>query len=115
MKKYILSITITMLLSVAATNLFAGKEVTKVMGLYLDKKKMLVETEKVLNRLRVTVGSYDQMMSFLSGGQRHAVAIGRAVCGLKSPDILLLDEPTAGLGVGESANLLELIKNLQEE
>jgi len=100
-----------------AANMFLGNELTKsVFGLQiLDNKKMRTETERVLmERLGVTLKSLDAPTESLSGGQRQAVAIARAVYseGLR---VLVMDEPTAALGPQETARTLKLIKALREQ
>ncbi|MEM7695954.1 MAG: ATP-binding cassette domain-containing protein [Pseudomonadota bacterium] len=98
-------------------NMFLGNELTKkVLGLtVLDNKRMKTETERVLmERLGVQLKSLDAPTESLSGGQRQAVAIARAVYheGLR---VLVMDEPTAALGPQETARTLKLIKTLKEQ
>ncbi|MGR3511708.1 MAG: ATP-binding cassette domain-containing protein [Paracoccaceae bacterium] len=100
-----------------AANMFLGNELTKkVLGFtVLDNKKMRSETERVLlERLGVRLRSLDATTDSLSGGQRQAVAIARAVYheGLR---VLVMDEPTAALGPQETARTLKLIKTLKEQ
>ena len=68
---------------------------------------------QVIELLNVDIPSVDAVVSNLSGGQRQAVAIGRAVHEGKS--ILILDEPTAALGVQESHQILSLIEKLRNQ
>lgn len=100
-----------------AANLFLGSELTKsFLGFtYLDNKTMREEAIRVLDeRLGVTLKSMDVNTESLSGGQRQAVAIARAV---RHADlrILVMDEPTAALGPQETARTLSLIKVLREQ
>lgn len=100
-----------------AENLFLGSELTKTMfGIkVLDNRKMKAEATRVLkDRLGVNLKSMDVLTESLSGGQRQAVAIARAV---RHEDlrILVMDEPTAALGPQETARTLELIKVLRSQ
>ena len=78
----------------------------------LDAKAMQRATEQTLRELGIQVDSVDQKVGKLSGGQAQSVAIGRAV--QRGHDILLLDEPTAALGVVESARVKGLVERLRE-
>jgi len=100
-------------------NLFLGREVRKqgVIGQVLrmlDKKRMRNEAADHLRNLGIgTVQNITQAVETLSGGQRQAVAVARAATfGSK---VIILDEPTAALGVNESARVLQLIKDLRDK
>jgi ABC-type sugar transport system ATPase subunit len=95
------------------TNLFMGREMKGSFGI-LDRKKMRSQSVEILGRLKIQVKSINQKVKNLSGGQRHAVAIGRSVYIGSKPKIIIMDEPTAGLGAHESSKLLDLIKELRE-
>jgi ABC-type sugar transport system ATPase subunit len=73
---------------------------------------MVTEAREVINLLNVDIPSVDALVAQLSGGQRQAIAIGRAVHEGRS--ILILDEPTAALGVRESHQMLTLIEKLRD-
>jgi len=93
-----------------ASNLFLGREPTRFF--MVDKARMNREARLALNRLRSTIPAVTTRVGLLSGGQRQAVAIGRAM--LQGGRIFILDEPTAALGVRESANVLRLIAELRD-
>jgi D-xylose transport system ATP-binding protein len=67
----------------------------------------------LLERLAVTIVNVRSEVGTLSGGQRQQVAIARSLLG--DPKVVVLDEPTAALGVRQTAQVLELIKRLREE
>jgi ABC-type sugar transport system ATPase subunit len=90
-------------------NMFLGVEETKF-GV-LDEIKMELATVKVLKELAVTtVKSVRQKVGSLSGGQRQAVAVAKAA--MRESKLVILDEPTAALGVSQTAQVLGLIKVL---
>ncbi len=100
-----------------AQNLFLGGELTKsFMGFtILDNKKMKAAATKILEeRLGVRLKSMDVLTESLSGGQRQAVAIARAVRH-ENLRVLVMDEPTAALGPQETARTLQLIKALRDQ
>ena len=93
-------------------NLFLGREVTKF-GL-LDEPHMEKAAAKTLADLSVTtVKSIRQPVGSLSGGQRQAVAVARAV--MWDAKLVIMDEPTAALGVSQTAMVLDLIKRLSSQ
>jgi simple sugar transport system ATP-binding protein len=93
-------------------NMFLGRELTRgPLGL-LDKRGMIAETQRLLDELDVRVPSPRTMIRNLSGGQRQGVAIGRATHWAER--LLLMDEPTAALGVQETARVEELILRLKD-
>jgi ABC-type sugar transport system ATPase subunit len=95
-----------------STNLFLGDFPRR--GPFVDKRRMDQEATDLLRRLRVRVKSVLTPVSALSGGQRQVIAISRAVR-LQSARIVLLDEPTAALGVQETQHIGEIIRNLRAE
>ena len=96
-------------------NIFLGREYRKkILGItFLDERRMREQTEQILERLKITLPSPRAQVRDLSGGQRQSVAIGRAV--FWKAKLVILDEPTAALGVKERANVLELIKSLKTQ
>jgi len=94
-----------------SANLFLGKEPVRG-SIFVDRNKMETESKKILNRLKVKLQSPKITAGFLSGGQRQAIAIGRVV--LEDSKIFVLDEPTAALGVRETGEVLNLIKDLKD-
>jgi D-xylose transport system ATP-binding protein len=92
-------------------NMFLGREVLRS-GL-LDETSMERTANKTLSDLSVTtVRSIRQPVGSLSGGQRQAVAVARAV--LEDAKLVIMDEPTAALGVSQTAMVLNLVKTLKE-
>ena len=96
----------------APGNLFLGRERTTRIG-SLDDSSMEAETRKVMGRLNPNFTRFRMPVKSLSGGQRQAVAIARAV--YFNARILIMDEPTAALGPAETAQVRNLIRQLKEE
>jgi D-xylose transport system ATP-binding protein len=92
-------------------NMFLGRE--KRSGLVLDELTMEQMAADTLDSLSVrTVASVRQQVASLSGGQRQTVAIAKAV--LWNNKLVVLDEPTAALGVAQTAQVLELVRRLAD-
>lgn len=100
-----------------ASNMFMGREIRRpgVLGSVfrmLDKKAMREQAATHLAGLKVGVGSLTQSVETLSGGQRQAVAVARAAAWARS--VVVMDEPTAALGVKESGQVLDLIRRVRD-
>ncbi|WP_171901410.1 ATP-binding cassette domain-containing protein [Stappia indica] len=96
----------------AASNLFLGREIVSPLG-FVDDDAMEAETRKILSRLNPNFRKFKAPVKALSGGQRQSVAIARAV--YFNARILIMDEPTAALGVQETQMVSELIKELKKQ
>ena len=95
-----------------AGNIFIGREsMSGPMGLLLDMKSMYAKAETLIQDLRVNISSPRLKVARMSGGQRQMVACARAIA--FQSQILIMDEPTAALGVTEANALLGLIRNLK--
>jgi fructose transport system ATP-binding protein len=99
-----------------AENLFLGRELRRagVIGRlgFLDKKRMLEESVMRMQELKVGIRSMTQAVETLSGGQRQCVAVGRAAA--FAQHVVIMDEPTAALGVKEGNMVLELIRRVRD-
>jgi ABC-type sugar transport system ATPase subunit len=97
-----------------AKNIFVGREYTRgPFGVVLDKKRMYKKAEDLIRELKVDIKSPRQQVLTMSGGQRQMVACARAIA--FESKILIMDEPTAALGVTEANKLLGLIRNLADK
>jgi simple sugar transport system ATP-binding protein len=95
-------------------NMFLQKELMRGGFLQiLDDRTMRERAKQQLKEMGVNIPSVDVEISKLSGGQRQAIAVARSV--YANAKVLLLDEPTAAMGVRESAMILDVIKRLKEK
>ncbi|GAA4399526.1 ATP-binding cassette domain-containing protein [Fodinibacter luteus] len=92
------------------SNLFLGSEVVR--GRTLDEVTMEKESWRLLRELSAKIPSVRIPVASLSGGQRQTVAIARSLLG--KPKVVMLDEPTAALGVAQTAEVLNLVERLRE-
>jgi ABC-type sugar transport system ATPase subunit len=102
----------------AAANFYAGREVAGPQWLprglrLLRRTSMSTSTTDVLERLQVTIPDSRAAVGLMSGGQRQAIAVSRAAA--FASRVVILDEPTAALGVRESHQVLDLIRRLRDE
>src|SRR4051812_39682786 len=93
-----------------STNMFLGQFPRR--GWFVDRRAMDAESRSFLDELKVTVSSVKTEIGMLSGGQRQIIAIARAM--RTGARIVLLDEPTAALGVRETAHAADLIRALRD-
>jgi len=101
-----------------ASNMFLGRELRRpgVLGTVfrmLDKKRMRQEAAEHMADLKIGLRSLTQSVETLSGGQRQAVAVARSVAWARS--VVVMDEPTAALGVKESGQVLDLIRRVRDK
>jgi D-xylose transport system ATP-binding protein len=99
-------------------NFFAGRELAGPAWVprslrVIKRRQMTDETREVLQRLQVTLPDFNAVVGLMSGGQRQAVAVSRAAA--FASKVVILDEPTAALGVRESRKVLDLILRLRDE
>src|SRR3989454_9271545 len=98
----------------AGANIFLGREPVRPMLVVLravDRQRMLVESRRILDQLDIRIPGLARPIRQMSGGQRQAVAIARAV--YWNAQLMIMDEPTAALGVPEQLRVLELIRTLR--
>jgi ABC-type sugar transport system ATPase subunit len=99
------------------SNIFLGREVkTNYLGgliRTLDRRKMQDESADILSRLEIEIPSLTQQIRNLSGGQRQAVAIARSI--YWNARLMIMDEPTAALGVAEQHKVLTLVRTLRDQ
>ena len=91
-------------------NIYMGREKTR--GMFLNRKQMEAEAIRLLERLKIDIPNVKQLVATLSGGQRQAVAISRAMA--FDARLVILDEPTASLSPQTAEHVLKLIRTLKE-
>ncbi|MEW1807777.1 ATP-binding cassette domain-containing protein [Pseudarthrobacter sp. NPDC080039] len=101
----------------AAQNMFLGREIPKA-GLqgrlgFMDNKTMRLKSREAFDELGATVRSLTDPVGSMSGGQKQAIAIARAVAWAKG--VIFLDEPTAALGVVQTRNVLDTIRRVRDK
>jgi fructose transport system ATP-binding protein len=101
-----------------AENLFLGRELRRrgfpgALLRMLDKKRMLLESIAYMQELKIGIGSMTQAVETLSGGQRQGVAVARSAAFARH--VVIMDEPTASLGVKEGTMVLELIRRVRDK
>src|SRR5579885_976969 len=99
-----------------AANIFLGREIKQpgILGLldFYNQRAMREQAAKHLRALKVNLRSIRQTVDTLSGGQRQSVAVARAVFWGK--DVVIMDEPTAALGVAQSGMVLQLMRRIRD-
>ncbi|MBE0532268.1 MAG: sugar ABC transporter ATP-binding protein [Rhodospirillales bacterium] len=100
----------------AAGNIFLNREpMRRIFGVLpvLDRGQMRSRSADILRRVKIELPSYDRPVRQLSGGQRQAAALGRILLSDRAR-LIIMDEPTAALGVQEQRKVLDLISSLGE-
>lgn len=95
-----------------AGNVFLGREIMKG-GIFLNHRAMRNKTKELLERLHISIPDIAQPVEKMSGGQRQALAIARAV--YTGGDIMIFDEPTSAMGVKETSRIMKLFSELKQE
>jgi ABC-type sugar transport system ATPase subunit len=101
-----------------AQNFYCGREIAGPAWLprglrFLNGRAMDSEAAEIIDRLKVRLPRFDAPVALMSGGQRQAIAVARAA--MFARKVVILDEPTAALGVRESRKVLDLIRQLRAE
>ena len=101
-----------------ADNLFLGREIRRggilgsVLGM-MDKKRMINDASRYMQDLKIGIRSMRQPVETLSGGQRQGVAVARSAAFARH--VVIMDEPTAALGVKETGMVLDLIRRVRDK
>jgi ABC-type sugar transport system ATPase subunit len=93
-------------------NVFLGRELTRLRW-FLDNRAMAERSRALLARLKINIPNIRQKVRQMSGGQRQSIAIARCVC--FNARVIILDEPTAALGVQETGKVYALIREMREQ
>ncbi|HEX9277129.1 MAG TPA: ATP-binding cassette domain-containing protein [Casimicrobiaceae bacterium] len=95
-------------------NVFLGREITRRTPLnwFLDNGRMALQARELLGRLKINIPNARQKVRAMSGGQRQSIAIARCVC--FNARVIILDEPTAALGVEETRKVYALIREMRD-
>ncbi len=98
-----------------ASNIFLGRELTLSGPLkpFLDIRRMEEDARKLLGRLKINIPSIRQKVRSMSGGQRQSIAIARSV--YFNARVVILDEPTAALGVEETRKVYDLVREMRSQ
>jgi D-xylose transport system ATP-binding protein len=101
-----------------AQNFYAGRELAGPAWLprglrFLKKRRMDEEARQLISRLKVTLPNLNVVVAMMSGGQRQAIAVARSTVFARK--VVILDEPTAALGLRESRQVLNLVSTLREQ
>ncbi len=94
------------------SNIFLGREPVYA-GILVDRRKMQKEVRRVLEGLQINIPELKTPAGLLSGGQRQGVAVARAI--VQGGKVIIFDEPTAAMGIQESAKVIKLLQKLREE
>jgi D-xylose transport system ATP-binding protein len=96
-------------------NVFLGRELTHkgLLRGFLDLGKMEEEARRLLGRLKINIPSTRQKVQSMSGGQRQSIAIARSV--YFNAKVVILDEPTAALGVEETRKVYDLVREMRAQ
>lgn len=95
-----------------AGNIFLGREIMKC-KILLDHRLMRERTKELLKRLHISIPDITQPVEKMSGGQRQALAVARAV--YAGGDIMIFDEPTSAMGLKETSRIMELFLDLKKQ